>query len=143
MKLYKVKLKVNSKKEAIKYLEQLLEKGNKQILAMNVLSGSIDENGNFIFSSKAKGAALSEFVGSVVEKSDGLYLEGEISPRKKRMILLYGLIGLNALLGLLLMFSGNIIFQMVSILFLTVPWLNVWIAKKGTYLEASLKRIFD
>ena len=46
-------------------IEKLIEKSKKNRLALNLLTGKIYDNGDFKLSSKARGAALSEFVGSL------------------------------------------------------------------------------
>ncbi len=112
-------------------------------MAFNYLTGHVDDNGAFVFSCKARGAGLSEFEGSLTTKEDGIYLVGKIQPRQSKMKLLYGLIAFNMIFGLMLMFSKNPLLMLVSILFITIPWLNLVVAKKGNYLKASLAKIFN
>jgi len=143
MKMHTIKMNQKTEKEARAYINDLLEKGNSKFMAFNYLIGHIDDTGVFVFSCRAKGAGLSEFEGRLITKEDGIYLVGNIQPRQSKMKLLYGLIAFNMILGLMLMFSANVLLKLVSIPFLTIPWLNVLVAKKGNYLKASLRKIFN
>lgn len=112
------------------------------MLALNTLKGKIDSHGHFSLTSRARGAAFSQFEGQVYKRTDGIYLEGDIQPIPSKMRLIYGLVGFNAILALAMFASGNPIFQLAGVFFLIIPWLNVAVAKKGNYLRASLKKIF-
>lgn len=139
---YNLKLKQKSIAEAREYIDALLENAKTSRLKRNVLIGYIDDDNNFSFSSRAKGSALTEFVGKMEMKEDGIYLIGHIRPKKGKMTLLYAMSILNVVIAIMLMLSQNPIFMLVSVLFLIVPVLNIWVTNKGFYLKASLRGLF-
>jgi hypothetical protein len=139
---YQIKLNAENKKQALILLRKMIENNHEQTFSIGALSGTVNDTGSFVLTIKARGAAASEFVGQIEEAEDGVYLIGYIQPRKQMMRRIYGLIAMNSLLGLLMFLSGNPIFQVFSVLFFTVPWLNVSAARKGNYLKSALEKKF-
>lgn len=142
MSKFQLKLKAQTIEEAIVLIQERLEKDKNGLLALNTLKGTIDNQGHFNLTSRARGAAFSQFEGQVLKRPDGVYLEGDIQPIPSKMRLIYGLVAFNAVLALAMFVSGNPIFQLAGVFFLIIPWLNVAVAKKGNYLRAALKKIF-
>lgn len=142
MNRYQIKLKAENKKQALILLRKMIENSHEQTFSMGALSGTVSDSGSFVLTIKARGAAASEFVGQIEEGDDGVYLIGTVQPRKQMMRRIYGLIAMNSVLGLLMFLSGNPIFQVFSVLFITVPWLNLSAARKGNYLKSALEKKF-
>ena len=142
MSKFQLKTKADTVEEAVSLVKDRLEKDRGGVLAMNTLKGDIDSEGRFNLTSRARGAAYSHFEGQIFKRSDGVYLEGEIQPISSKLKRLYALVVFNAVIAGAMFLSGNPIFQFFAILFLIIPWLNVSVAKKGTYLQTSLKKIF-
>lgn len=142
MNEFNLKLNQSNMTEAREYIDALLENARTNKLKRNVLIGYIDDNNNFSFSSRAKGSSLTEFVGKMDMKEDGIYLIGHIRPKKEKMTILYAMSILNVVIALMLILSANPIFMLMSVLFLIVPVLNIWVTKKGFYLKASLRGLF-
>ncbi len=142
MNRYQIELKADNKKQAQIILKKMIENGKEIPFKVGALSGTVDDSGTFVLTVKARGASASEFVGKIEETEEGVYLTGEVQARKSMMRRIYALIAMNSIVGVLMFLSGNPIFQIFSLLFITVPWLNVSAARKGTYLKAALEKQF-
>lgn len=142
MSTFELKINAETVDEGVSLVKNRLEKDKGGVLALNTLKGKIDKQGHFSLTSRARGAAFSQFEGQVIKRSEGVFLEGDVHPISSKLKLLYGLVALNAVLAGAMFLSGNPIFQLFGVFFLVIPWLNVSVAKKGNYLRASLKKIF-
>lgn len=140
---FEIKMKQQSIDEAVLAIKAQLKKDEKTLLSRNALIGEIDQAGNFNLTSRQRGAGLSQFIGKLVEEDENIYLKGEILLNNKKMKMFLIMMIFNGIFGLLLIFSGNPLFMLVGPVFITLPWVNVWIAKRGNYLKSSLNIIFS
>jgi len=141
MQDFQLPYNVGTKIEVIDKLQALIDKGNSSILAYKALTGYIEPDGSFEISCRGRGTSLSQFRGQVVEGDQGICLEGVIEIKPSKRVLLGAVLGLNVLLGVALLLSGEPLFMLVSPLFIGVAGLNLFIANKGTYLKIALKRV--
>jgi hypothetical protein len=142
MNHFEMKTNYESIEEAVEKVAQLIENSKKTLVAMNLLTGEIKLGGEFILSSKARGAAMSEFIGKIVQREDGVYLVGIIQPKESAMKRFYLLGAFNLIFAFILVMSGNFVFVIFALLLLFVLFMNMNITKKGNYLRVSLKQIF-
>lgn len=98
------------------------------------LIGEVTDQNSFRIGSNQKSAATHEFIGYIVQKEDGIYMEGDIKARKfsERMIYLSLIFGV--VFGIMLILSLNPVFVLFGILFMLMPWMNVIHLKKSNAL---------
>ncbi len=130
-----IKTKYGSKQECI---EECRDIKKKTIMAMSFnssISGTVSEFGEFNLSSRAKGgAAMFEFTGQIEEDSDGVFMVGEINPKKLQARLIYGMIVLFTIAGLGFIITFNPVLMLFGVLSLIVPWLNFAALKYSDHL---------
>lgn len=105
----------------------------------NKLYGVFDESHQFTITSDARGAALFAFEGVILEKEDGIYLEGKIfvKPQTKNIVL--GSILLFSLMGILFTLSQNAVLIFMGVLFMIVPWFNFMYMNKSNALYKMIE----
>lgn len=87
--------------------------------------GVFHEDNSFVLTSVSKVAYSFEFEGTILQKDDGIYLEGEIRVKKKSLYIVYLSILLSVLFGVMLVLSFNVVFMFMGILFMIIPWFNL------------------
>lgn len=89
-----------------------------------------------------KAAGSFEFKGHMTICGDAICLEGMIQAKKtsKRIVLISLLT--SSLLGLFLLTTANPVWVLFGLLFMAVPWLNVWHLKKSKFLLDLIEKRF-
>ncbi len=135
-----IKTKYKSKSECI---EECRDIKNKTIMAMNLnrkISGSMTPDGRFELSSRAKVAAMYEFIGYVEENSDGVFMVGDIQAKKLQKTLILISIVLFSLLGMGFILTFDPVMLFIGVLFMIVPWINFIIMKQSDALYKEIIR---
>jgi len=106
----------------------------------NKLYGIFDVANHFKIASDAKGAALFVFEGVIIEREDGIYMEGNINvkPHSKKIVL--GSILMSLIAGIILITTFNIVLMFMGILFMIVPWFNYTYMKKSDVLYKMIHK---
>lgn len=85
------------------------------------LFGVFQEDNTFLISSEAKVAFNYEFKGKIVEKTDGIYMEGRISQKNRSRYIVYISIIISFFIGIALLASMNPVFMLMGFMFMSVP----------------------
>ncbi len=76
MSTFELKINADTVDEGVSLVKNRLEKDKGGVLALNTLKGKIDKQGHFNLTSRARGAAFSQFEGQVIKRSEGFIWRG-------------------------------------------------------------------
>ena len=108
----------------------------------NKLFGIFNDKDEFQISSEAKGAALFVFEGRIVEREDGIYLEGDIHVKQSSKRIVYAGFFFSVIVALFLMTTFNPVFMFMSVLFLIVSGINYrYMNKSDDLYKLIVKRV--
>ena len=129
-----IKTKYESKEDCI---ENCRDIKSKTVMAMSLnrkISGTMTTGGQFVLSSRSKGAAMFEFKGHVEENRDGVFMVGDIAPKSFQVKLIYTSVIIMMLAGAAMMLTFNPVLLLFGVLFMVIPWANVLAMKYSDHL---------
>lgn len=100
--------------------------------------GKIYEDNTFMMSNASKFGTIFKFEGEIIKKEDGIYLVGDISVKTLYVYLLYFLGLAFNIVGLMIIFSGNIAAILYGFVLIFIGWFYIFVMQKSDILYNNL-----
>ena len=136
-----IKTKYESLEDCRENCRDIKKRLTLPIPASGKIYGEILEDDSFVLSSrKAKTSVIFEFIGKIEERNDGIYLVGEIRPKRYQRWIMYGFAFAFHLLGIVFVMIGTPGWIAYGLFLFIAAWIYILYLRWGDGLYADLIR---